>query len=211
MRIIYAARFSGFAFVIAALFTILILRTGLRTAGVQLPRQVWLQENETLWMMGGWLWLLAIFSWMVLLVAFMWSYLPGHRMATMLQSGLMIISAVLLIGGVAIWMNVLPYTTTLPSATELIPLVDRVVLTLLGAGFFMGGAVTAWIAYSLLQHDALTRNWMLPAVAAGLCAVPSPFVLPWPYLLLIGLMLWLGWCLFIGLRREMPNAYGEWR
>ncbi len=210
MRIINAARFSGLAFLAAFLFTVFSLRLGLRTATVQLPRQVWLQENEALWMAGGWLWLLAVFSWMVLLVALIWSYLPGHRIATMLQSGLMIISAVLTIAGVITWMNVLPYAANQPTAVELIPFVDTLALTFFGAGLFMGGAVTAWLAVDLARLNALPGAWVAPAIGAGLCFVPAPFILPWPYLVLVGLVLWLGWCLFLGTRREMPSAYSEW-
>jgi hypothetical protein len=210
MRIINAARFSGLAFLTASLVTLLWLRMGLRTATVQLPRQVWVQENQVVWMIGGWLWLLAIFSWMVLLVALIWSYLPGHRMATMLQSGLMIIGAVLTIAGIILWMNALPYAALQADAVTLIPFVDTLALTMLGAGLFMGGAVTMWLAFDLTRLDALAWPWVAPAFFAGLCWLPAPFLLPRPYLLLLGLLFWLGWCLFLGTRRDLPSAYSEW-
>ena len=80
----------------------------------------------------------------------------------------------------------------------------------LGAGFLMGGAVTAWIGLDLAQEDSLNWAWGLPAVVAGLLAVPSPFVLPMPWLLVAAGVVWLGWGLFLVTRREMPNAFSEW-
>ncbi len=109
MKVIQAARFSGLIFLVATTFAIFATRTGYRIVGVTLPRQVWLVEHPTLWAAGNWLWMLAIFSWMLVLVALMWSYSPAHRISSMLQSGLLIIAAVLLIAGVVVWMNVLPY------------------------------------------------------------------------------------------------------
>jgi hypothetical protein len=46
------------------------------TAGDLGARQSWVQGNALQWQVGGWLWLLAIFSWMALLVVLSWSYLP---------------------------------------------------------------------------------------------------------------------------------------
>lgn len=210
MKIIQAARFSGFAFFVAGLFTFFFARTGLRVVGVLLPRQVWVVENAPLWMAANWLWLLAIFSWMVLLVALMWSYSPAHRISSMLQSGLMVISAVLLIIGVVVWMNLLPYGAGRENAIDLLAFVDTLVLSLFGAGFFMGGAVTAWIAIDLIRLDALPKSWMAPLIFAGACWAPSPFLFPRFELLALGFLLWIGWCLFLGTRRALPSAYAEW-
>ena len=156
-----------------------------------------------------WLWLLALFGWMVLLVTVMWSYLPGFRVSSMLQSGLMTISAVLAITGIVTWMGLLPYTASVDAANQFMPLADTFVLGLLGAAFFMGGAVTAWIGWDLSQLDTLTLAWAAPAIAAGLLAVPSPFVLPMPWLLVAASILWIGWSLFLYTRKEMPNAFSE--
>lgn len=211
MRIIAAARFSFLVFAVAIVVTTVYARVGLRFAGVQLPRQVWLTEETTLWTLNGWLWLLAVFSWMVVLAALMWSYLPGHRLNSMLQSGLMVIAATLLIVGIIVWMNLLPWAATHAAAGEMMDLVDMLALTLFGAGTFMMGAVTAWICVDLMRHDALARGLSLPGLAAGLILVPSPFVLPQPLTVGLGLLFWLIWCLVLGLRRSMPNAFSEWK
>ena len=77
MKIRYAAMLSSLSLLIAGLYTVTVMRDGLRITAVQLPRQVWIIDNAGLWSLGNWLWLLAIFGWMVLLVTLMWSYLPG--------------------------------------------------------------------------------------------------------------------------------------
>ena len=184
---------------------------GYRIVGVTLPRQVWIVEHPTLWAVGNWLWMLAIFSWMLVLVALMWSYLPAHRISSMLQSGLLIIAAVLLIAGVVVWMNVLPYGAGQPNAVDLIPLIDSLALGLFGAGLFMAGLVTAWIGIDLIRLKALSREWALPAALAGACLLPAPFLLPRFTLIAAGLLLWLVWCLVLGTRKSMPNAYAEWQ
>ncbi len=211
MKAIQAARFSGLSFLIATAFAIFVSRTGYRIIGVTLPRQVWIAENPTLWAVGNWLWMLAIFSWMVVLVAFMWSYSPAHRISSMLQSGLVIISAVLLISGIVVWMSVLPYSADQPNAAELIPLIDSLALGLLGAGLFMAGTVTAWLGLDLIRLNALSREWALPAVLAGLCLLPTPLLLPRFTLIAAGLLLWLAWCLVLGTRKSLPSAYAEWK
>jgi len=210
MKVIQAARFSGFTFLIATIFAIFVSRAGYRIVGVMLPRQVWIVENPALWTAGNWLWMLAIFSWMVVLVALMWSYSPAHRISSMLQSGLMVISAVLLIAGVTIWMSALPYGAAQPNAIELIPLLDAIVLGFLGAGLFMAGVVTAWIGVELIRLKALPKEWAIPSVLAGLCLLPAPFLLPYFASTAAGLLLWISWCLILGTRRSMPNAFAEW-
>lgn len=210
MKIRYAATLSGLSLLVAGVFTATTMYKGMRIATVLLPRQVWIIDNPGLWALGCWLWLAALFGWMVLLVTFMWSYLPAHRVSTMLQSGLVIISAVLAVAGLVSWMGLLPYVASLNEASSLIPVVDRLVLGLLGAAFFMGGAVTAWIGWDLAHHDALGWAWAAPAMAAGLLAIPAPFILPMPWLLAAAGIVWLGWCLFLVMRSEMPSAYAEW-
>lgn len=129
----------------------------------------------------------------------------------MLQSGLIIISAVLAIAGLTTWMAVMPYAVRLDEALLLMPLVDAFVLGLLGAALFMGGAVTAWIGWDLARLDTLTVYWGAPAIVAGLLAVPSPFLLPTPWHLVAAGIVWIGWCLYLSTRKEMPNAFSEWK
>lgn len=211
MKIRYAAMFSGLSLLIAGTYTATVLHKGMRIATVLLPRQVWIIDNPGLWTLGCWLWLLALFGWMVLVVTQMWSYLPAHRVASLLESGLVIIAAVLGISGIVFWMVLLPHTASLDEAYWLMPLVDSVVLGLLGAALLMGGAVTAWIGWDLSRVEALTWPWGVPPLVAGLLAVPSPFVLPMPWLLVLAGVIWIGWCLFLFSRSEVPNAYSEWQ
>lgn len=210
MKIINAARFSGTVFLIAGLYAFFLTNGGMRSTASVLDRQAWLDANGLIWMVGGWLWLLAIFTWMVLLVAFMWSYLPGHRIPTMLQSGLMVISATLAIIGVIVWMNMLPFVAGRVDAENFVPIVDQLAFTFMGAGLFMGGAVTIWISYSLQSEQFFPRSWTIPGIIAGICFLPSPFLLPHPQLIIYGLIAWVLWCAFLGTRREMPNAFSEW-
>jgi hypothetical protein len=210
MKISYAAAFSGTIFLIAILFTAFIMRPGLRTTGVLLPRQAWVLESQLMWSVGWWLWLLAIFSWMLLLITFMWRYTPAHRVPTMLQSGLMLIAAVLAIAGVVIWMGALPVAADQIESTGAMLLVDTLAMGLLGAATFMGGLVTAWIGIDLARLKKLTWLWLTPGILAGLFAAPSPFLFPNVYHLLISGALWLIWCLFLATRRNEPKAFAEW-
>jgi hypothetical protein len=205
MKLIRAGRFAALVFATTVLYALLVLTTPLQVEGLWTLRQEWLMANPLQWMAGGWLALLAIFAWMVLLVALMYSYLPAHRIATMLQSGLLIISAVLLIGGVIVWMNLLPRAADADWAA----FVDGLALTFLGAGLFMGGGVTAWIALDLGRLQLLPWTWTLPGIGAGLLMLPSPFVLPNPILILPALALFFLWTLIFGMRRRVPSAYPE--
>jgi hypothetical protein len=154
--------------------------------------------------------LLAIFGWMVLIVTLMWSYIPGHRVATMLQNGLIVIAAVLAIGGVVTWMNVLPMVAGQPQAAAMVPVIDALALGLLGAGLFMGGGVTLWHLVDLVRLGFLPISWTWPGFAAALCLLPAPWLLPGGLLVLSGSVLWAGWCLFLSTRVRWPSAYAEW-
>ena len=211
MRITYAARFSVVIFLVATLFTLFLTRTGLRIVGVSLPRQVWLAENSGLWAAGWWLWLPAIFSWMLLLTTLMWSYLPGHRLNSMLQSGLVIIGAILSMSGIVIWMNVLPGIAALSTDSTLITLVDDIALSLLGAGLAMMGIVTIWILIDLYRQDIFERRILLPGILTGLCLLPTPLLLPRVENLALGLLLWLVWCGLLATRTSFPNMFPEWQ
>jgi hypothetical protein len=211
MRIQVAAGFSAVTILSCILFAIVGMGPSLRIVGVFLPRQVWLSENPLLWMGGLWLWLLGIFSWMLLLVALLWSYSPAHRITTMLQSGLMLLGAGLAIGGVVVWMNAMPYAIEQPDAPVLAGLVDAVALGFLGAGCFMAGVVTLWMGLDLARLGAMPWAWLAPLIGAGLCALPTPFLLPHqPWLLAAGGVLWCAGCLHLALRRRMPQAFTEW-
>jgi len=214
MKLAYAALLSMSTILIAALYSGMIISAGLRINSVLLPRKEWILTNNGQWVLGWWLWLFAIFCWMVLLATLMWRYSPVHRVATMLQSGLMIVSAVLAIIGVLTWMNLLPVVMMQPDDSgQLIPtyvaLVDTFATSLLAAGCLMGGGVTAWIGLDLLRLQKLPSTWLAPAIIAGLLIVPAPFFLPNPYPLIVAATVWVGWCLFVATRRAEPPAFPE--
>lgn len=191
-KVAYAARFASITFLLAALYTGLELRPGLHIVGVLIPRLAWVLNHPATWQVGWWLWLLAIFGWMGLLITLLWAYLPAHRVATMLQAGLIIIAVGLSIAGVLVWMQALPvlfrYKTIV---NEMTPVLDALALGLLGAGLLLGGLVTSWIGWDLLRQRVLPRPWIALFLGAGLCALPSPWLLPSVFHLLAALLFWL--------------------
>ncbi len=211
MQVPYAARFATVAFLVAALYTRWQLPPGLYMIDILSARQSWVLNHVGPWNLGGWLWLLALFSWMVLLTALTWSYLPAHRMAGSLQSGLMIIAAVLIIASVGVWMNVLP--TALVQTEQVIsltPLINALALSFLGSGCFMGGTTTAWIAWNLMQQQVLPRPWLLLALLSGLCILLAPFFQFNTYLLVTSLLCWLACCLWLSIQRRLPSPFSVW-
>ncbi len=216
MKVSYAARFATFTFLIAALYTGWQMWPGLYKVNELSVRQGWLLAHTSQWSVGGWLWLLALFSWMVLLVTLTWSYLPAHRIAGMLQSGLMIIAAVLTIAGIAVWMNVLPLAFTQSASmqvdlgTDLSSVVDALAITLLGNGCFMGGITTAWIAFDLLRQQVLARIWPLLLLTSGLCLTLASLLLFNLYLLLSSLLCWLFCCFWLSLQRNRASVFPNW-
>lgn len=205
MRLIRAARFAGVVLLIALIAGLGWMRPGLAVADPWPDRQGWLEAHTLLWRTGGWLALLAIFAWMVFLVALMYHYLPMHRVATHLQTGLMIMGALLLVVGVLVWVGVLPHVDDL----DLAQTVDRLALSLVGAGLFMAGGVTAWVAVDLGMLEKLSWGWLWPGILAGAAALPSPFLLPQGRHLILALALLILWCGVFGLRRTLPLAYPE--
>jgi hypothetical protein len=205
MKLIRAASFAAVVFAIANLYSLFLLSTPLTVTREWQLRSDWFAAYASLWMVGGWLALLSVFAWMLLLMTLMYAYIPAHRLSTMLQSGLMMIGAVLLVIGIVIWMNLLPEARDAGEAA----LIDRLALSLLGAGFFMGGGVTAWIAVDLALLRKLPRLWLLPGLLAGLLAVPSPFLLPNPILLTPAMFLFFVWTVLFAVQRRMPAAYAE--
>jgi hypothetical protein len=211
MKVPYAARFATMTFLVAALYTWMQMQPGLPGADAANLRQAWVLDHTAQWSLGWWLWLLAIFSWMVLLVVLAWTYLPAHRVAGMLQSGLLVIAAVLAISGVVVWMNVLPTVLAQPAlADSLTPVIDALAVGLLGAGCFMGGGAMAWIAWDLTRQSVLARPWPWFAFLAGLCLLPVPFLSLHPYLLSASLLFWLIWCLWLATHRRLPSPFAEW-
>ncbi len=209
MKIINAARFAGITYLVTGLVTLLGILPGLDGMGDFTARQAWFAANGGLWTLGGWLWLVAIFAWMALLVSFLWSYSPAHRIATMLQSGLMLISATLAIAGVLVWMNLLP--AAVKSGGDLVAFTDGLAMTLLGAGLFMGGIVTAWIGIDLRLMDKVPNRWVLPGILAGLLLIPTPFFLPRITLTLwFALAVFVAWCAVLAFQRKQPAAFPEW-
>lgn len=211
MKIQQAARYNAVLLPAVLFYTGITIAPGLRVAGVHFPRQGWLVENSFFWAAGCWFWLLIIFGWMWLLVALAWSYLPAHRIASMLQSGLLLIGATLAISGVIVWMAVLPPAMRQDNATLMTPLVDALALGLIGGGAFMGGIVTLWIGLDLYRQRVLTRGWLALCLGAGLCALPTPFVLPFPYLLLAAALCWWGWSLYLAVLSPLPSLYAAWK
>jgi hypothetical protein len=211
MKLKYAAGGSGVALLTAALYTLLVSNTGLRIVGVAFPRQAWLAAHPLQWQVGWWLWLVAIFGWMLLCVVMSWHYLPAHRVATMVQSGLLILAAGLAISGVIVWMAVLPVAFAQGAAANtLVPLVDALALGLIGAALMMAGSVTAWQALDLYAQKVLPRPWLFLPLLAGLTALPTPLLLPNPLLLYGTLICWLLWCGWLATRRELPSPFPEW-
>lgn len=185
MKVSFAAIYSSISLTIASLYTIFVSRAGLKIQGVLLPRRGWINENPLAWEIGWWLWMLVVVGWMLFLVTLIWRYSPAHRVPTMLQSGLIIIASVLVVIGILVWMAVLPVAVDLENAVNIVPLIDAFALGAIGAGCLMGGIVTSWICIDLLRLRKLTWSWVVPGLIAGLCMIPSPFLLPQPYLLAV--------------------------
>lgn len=211
MKTPIAARFSMATLLAGLLYALTIMRPGLRIVGVSFPRQVWLAENPAIWALGLWLWLAAFFCWMWVIVSLMWEYLPAHRISSMLQSGLLIISATLAISGIVVWMAALPAVLPLQSVSELLLVIDNLAFGLLGAGALMGGVVTSWVAVDLMRYSPLHRGWLAMAAITGALAVPSPFVLPFPWHLVAAALFWLIWVVYLGRMHRLPSAYPEMR
>jgi hypothetical protein len=187
------------------------MQPGLPLASDMGSRQIWLRDPGGEWSLGWWLWLIAIFSWMVLLVVLSWSYLPAHRVASALQSGLMLIAAILAIVAVTVWMQVLPVALSgIEASDPLTSIIDTLALALLGSGSMMGGVTTIWIAYDLLQQRVLPHSWVVLSLISGVCAVLSPFLHFHIFLLLTALVTWLIWCLWLSTRRRLPSPFPTW-
>jgi hypothetical protein len=210
-KVAYAARFASITFLLAGLYTGVELRPGLHIVGVLIPRLAWVLNHPATWQVGWWLWLLAIFGWMWLLTTLMWAYLPAHRVATMLQSGLLISAVVLTMSGIVVWMQALPilfrYRTIV---NEMTPVLDALALGLLGAGLLLGGLATAWVGWDLWQQQVLPRPWVLLLMAAGVCTLPSPWLLPNVFHLLGALLLWLSSTIWLAARYRLPSPFAEW-
>lgn len=216
MKVSYAGRFATVIFLITALYTGWQMWPGLYLVNELSVRQSWMINHAVQWSLGSWLWLLSLFSWMVLLVTLTWSYLPAHRVAGMLQSGLMIIAAVLAIAGITVWMNVLPAAFAQATAIQAdlaygpAPIVDALALALLGSGCLMGGATTAWIAYDLICQQRLSRTWLLLPLLSGLCLTLASLLLFNLYLLLASLLCWVIWCIWLSIQRDLPSPFPIW-
>lgn len=127
-----------------------------------------------------------------------------------LQSGLMIIAAVLQIAGVIIWMHVLPALFLQTDLTNsLLVVVDTLALSLLSAGCFMGGATTAWITVNLFQEKVLPQFWLIFPLLAGLCATVAALFIFNRYLLGSALLCWLIGGFWLSTRRRLPSPFSE--
>lgn len=209
MRLSYSALFSGICLLAATTYSFTVARQGLRIIAVQLPRYDWVSSQTNLWQLNWWLWLLFVFSWMVLLATFIWRYTPVHRVATMLQTGLMSISAVLTIIAMLVWMNLLPISLDHHEPMYMVQLVDALALSLLGAGCFMAGIVTTWICIDLIWLKKLTLSWVFPGILAGCALIPSPFLLPSSLHLMVAGAFWLIWAILLIARGPEPKPFPE--
>ena len=215
MKLIRAARFAGITALAAGIYTILVLKPVYLRLIDGPQQQNWFGEVLPRWALGGWIGLLFILAWMTLLVTFMYSYSPVHRVSTVMQSGLIIIAAVLLILCVLVGMNRFELAAIgdgggkLPDAPVAYwqePGI-QIALTFLKAGLLMGGAVTAWISIDLALLGKLPAMWMAPGAIAGVLVTPAPFLPPSTGQLLIALAAFCIWCLTLGVRRSLPDSY----
>jgi hypothetical protein len=211
MKTPVAACFSSVSLVIVVVYSLVLMRPGLRLVGVSFPRQAWIAENSLLWSLGLWLWLAAFFCWMWVMVSLMWTYLPAHRVASMLQLGLLVISATLATTGVATWMAAPPTILPMRSVNELLPLVDSLALGLFGVSALISGVVMIWVAVDLMRDSPLRRGWLGLLLIAGALLAPSPFLLPYPWHLLAAAGCWLGWALHLAWMRRLPDTPLEFR
>jgi len=205
MRLTPLARFAALILLAVLLYGWLLLRVPLAVESDWAVRLAWLGQNGPVWMIGGWLALAGIFGWMAFLVALMHIYSPAMRVATMLQSGLMLLSAGLLIAGVTVWMALLPSA----ASGEWAAFIDRLALVFLGGGLSMAGATTAWITLDLGLLRRLPWPWLLPGTIAAALWIPSSFVLPAALPALIGLALLALWTGFWATRPTLPPVYQE--
>jgi len=205
MRLIPLARFASLNLLAVLLYGLFLLPTPLAVESGWDVRQAWLSQNGLVWMLGGWLALAGVFGWMVFLVALMHVYTPAMRVSTMLQNGLMLLSAGLLIAGVTVWMALLPSAANGEWAT----FIDRLALAFLGGGLFMAGATTAWITVDLALLKRLSWPWLLPGTIGAALWIPSPFLLPTALPALIGLAFLAAWTGFWATRRTLPPVYQE--
>ena len=215
MKLIRAARVAAISALVAGLYSLLLLRPFYLNFAESPNPQPLAAGSLWQWGLGGWLWLFAIFTWMVLLVALKHRYSPVHRISTAVQSGLIGIAATLLVAGVLAGMNRFGLAGVLNAGlqTELLPVIEKLVehlaLTALEAGLLMGGGVTTWICIDLVVLTKLPTSWMVPGAVAGLLSLLSPFLLPELRHLLIALLFYCVWCLVLGLRKSLPAAYPE--
>ena len=217
MKLIRAARLAGIAALAAAIYSLLVLRP-IYLKSVQVHEASRLAEDSLWqWRLGGWLWLLAIFTWMILLVALKHYYSPVHRISSMLQSGLVVVASTLLIISVLGGMNLFGLTRILGGGHPVarldiyLNLVEHFALTFLGAGLLMGGGVMTWICIDLVILDKLPTSWMVPGAVAGVLSLLSPFVLPVLMHLLVAVLAYCAWCSILGLRVSLPAAYPDFK
>ena len=217
MKVIRAARFAAAAALAAGLYTLLAIRPIYLQSVQELPQNQLAEENLLQWGLGGWLWLLAILAWMIFLAALMHSYSPVHRISSILQTGLLAISATLLILAVLVGMNRFELAQIGNGGNELTAslamwraLFDQFALTILGAGLAMGGGLTAWLCVDLVLLGKLPRRWMAPGAVAGILALPSPLLLPESRPLMIALAAYCIWCLVLAIRTSLPAAYPDY-
>ncbi len=214
MKLIYAARFAGVTFLIAGIYSTSVLQPIYKLMIDGQQQSSWLVEVMPRWSFGGWLLLLSILAWMTLLVTLMYSYSPVHRVSTTMQSGLIVIAALLLILGILMGLTRLEVLAAgnggpnLLATTPLgVSLLENTAVAVLRAGLLMGGGVSAWIGIDLARLKKLPPLVLAPEIIAGVVMVPAPFTGLATWQLLIALAGFLVFCLVLGARRTLPAAF----
>ncbi len=217
MKVIRAARFAGVTALAAGIYMLLVFRPVYLRSVEELQQEQIAKESLLQWGLGGWLWLLAILAWMIFLAALMHSYSPVHRISSIIQSGLLAVSATLLILGILVSMNRFGLAEignggTDPTATLAIwrALIDQFGMTILEAGLAMGGGLTAWICVDLAILGKLPGKWMASGAVAGILALPSPLLLPESIPLMFAFAAYCFWCLLLAIRTSLPAAYPDY-
>ena len=214
MKLIYAARFAGVTFLVAGIYSIVVLLPGYRLLAAGQQQQGWLAAVMPQLTLGGWIWLLAVLAWMTLLVTLMHSYSPAYRISTIMQSGLIIIAAVFFMLGVVVEMNTLQIAATVdgsrfPDAQIRYGNSSAAInaLAVLRAGLLMGGGVSAWIGIDLAMLRKLPTLWLAPEILAGVVLATAPFLGLSVWQLLAALAGFVVFCLVLAARRTLPESF----
>lgn len=202
MKLVNVARLTVLLFISAPAFTFGALARGLAVTSIQFRRLGWIVEHPILWSLGWWLWLFGIFGWLGLSLLLIWTLFPQQRIQCILQSAFLVVAAVLAAVAALFWMATLPMVAQQQSMIALLPWIDSLALRWLGLALFLAGATTVWIGIDAwrVQFFPTWVNAML--VVSGLLVLPSPFLFPYYWHVVIALLCWLVWCAYLALQNE---------